>query len=215
MCGILGLASLRGGLTELEVAAGARSIRHRGPDDSGLCISPDRRAVLGHRRLSIVDLSTASHQPMMFAGRFVIVFNGEIYNFADLRLGLIREGAVFSSTGDTEVVLAAYIRWGERCVQRFNGMFAFAVFDLGDQEHSASLFFARDRAGEKPFFYRLAADRRFQLCLGTEGLDHPGRIDLQGLNHYLALGDDRVISVCLMVSASFRRHIAAGSTAYW
>ena len=188
MCGIFGVISPGGGLGERDVVASSDSLRHRGPDDSGLWLSPDRRAALGHRRLSIIDLSAASHQPMVSpCGRFVIVFNGEIYNFADLRAGLVREGVAFASTGDTEVVLAAYMRWGDRCLERLNGMFAFAVLDRGDQKSPTSLFFARDRAGEKPFFYR-HAEGRFSFASELKALDHPGRIDQQGLNHYLALG---------------------------
>jgi asparagine synthase (glutamine-hydrolysing) len=188
MCGIFGVVSLGGGLGEHDVAASGHSLRHRGPDDSGLWLSPDGRVALGHRRLSVIDLSAASHQPMTSAcGRFVIVFNGEIYNFAGLRSSLVRDGAAFRSAGDTEVVLAAYMRWGERCLERFNGMFAFVILDRGGPDTAASLFFARDRAGEKPFFYRYA-NSRFSFASELKALDHPGRIDSQGLNHYLALG---------------------------
>jgi asparagine synthase (glutamine-hydrolysing) len=188
MCGIFGVVSPGGGLGEHDVAASGHSLRHRGPDDSGLWLSPDGRVALGHRRLSVIDLSAASHQPMASAcGRFVIVFNGEIYNFAELRSSLVRDGVAFRSAGDTEVVLAAYMRWGERCLERFNGMFAFAILDRGGPDTGASLFFARDRAGEKPFFYR-HADGRFAFASELKALDHPGHIDRQGLNHYLALG---------------------------
>ncbi|HNQ57277.1 MAG: asparagine synthase (glutamine-hydrolyzing) [Rhodocyclaceae bacterium] len=188
MCGIFGVVAPCGGLGEQDIAAAGHLLRHRGPDDSGLWLSPDGRAALGHRRLSILDLSAASHQPMPSpCGRYVIVFNGEIYNFAELRTNLIRDGVAFTSAGDTEVVLAAYLRWGERCLERLNGMFAFAILDRGDPDTTASLFFARDRAGEKPFYYR-HADGRFAFASELKGLDHPGRIDLQGLNYYLALG---------------------------
>ncbi|MBU1645436.1 MAG: asparagine synthase (glutamine-hydrolyzing) [Gammaproteobacteria bacterium] len=188
MCGIFGVVAAGGGLGEQDIAASGHSLRHRGPDDAGLWLSPDGRAALGHRRLSIIDLSAASHQPMASpCGRFVIVFNGEIYNFAELRANLVRDGVAFTSAGDTEVVLAGYMRWGERCLERLNGMFAFAILDRGGPDTAASLFFARDRAGEKPFYYR-HADGRFAFASELKGLEHPGRIDHQGLNHYLALG---------------------------
>lgn len=188
MCGIFGLVAPGGSIREQDVAASCDLIRHRGPDDRGVWMSPDGTVALGHRRLSIIDLSAASHQPMASpCGRYVIAFNGEIYNFAELRTDLVRDGAVFHSTGDTEVVLAAFIRWGEGCLDRFNGMFALAILDRGGSDVGASLFFARDRAGEKPFYYR-HADGRFAFASELKALDHPGRIDIQGINHYLALG---------------------------
>ena len=103
----------------------------------------------GHRRLSIIDLSFSGHQPMSYRGRYWIVFNGEIYNFIELREDLIREGYSFSSTSDTEVIMAAYDHWGAACVQRFNGMWAFVIYDTQER----TLFLSRDRFGIKPLYY--------------------------------------------------------------
>jgi len=128
------------------------SLRHRGPDDAGEWWSTDGCIGLGHRRLAIVDLSPAGHQPMHDAsGELCVVFNGEIYNFVDLRRELAAEGHAFRSHSDTEVILAAYREWGTECLSRLNGTFAFALYD-GRQRQ---LFMARDRAGEKPLFYAL------------------------------------------------------------
>ncbi len=117
---------------------------------------PAARVALGHRRLSILDLSPAGHQPMSTAdGRFVIVFNGEIYNYIELRRELELAGARFTSHSDTEVVLEAYRRWGAACLQRFNGMFAFVLVDAAERR----LFVARDRYGVKPLYYWFSPDR--------------------------------------------------------
>ena len=122
----------------------------RGPDDQGVWISEDRRLALSHRRLSILDVSSRGHQPMISPdGRQVIVYNGEIYNFRELRTGLEQEGDRFVTGTDTEVILAAYKRYGVECLPRFNGMFAFAIWD----EEDRSLFLARDRFGVKPLLY--------------------------------------------------------------
>ena len=123
------------------------SLAHRGPDDSGYYI--DDRVALGHRRLSIIDLKTG-HQPMFSEdGRTCVVFNGEIYNFAGIRSELLVKGHRFSSNSDTETIIHAYEEWGEECVQRLRGMFAFAIWDSVKKV----LFIARDRLGKKPLFY--------------------------------------------------------------
>jgi len=123
---------------------------HRGPDDSGLWRSRDGSLALSHRRLSIVDLSSLGHNPMLWDdGRLAITFNGEIYNFRDLRAELERDGVRFRSQTDTEVILAAYDRWGMACVERFAGMFAFALWD----EPRRRLWIVRDRLGKKPLYY--------------------------------------------------------------
>lgn len=124
------------------------ALRHRGPDDEGAFV--DEHVSLGHTRLSILDISDAGHQPMIDArGRFVIVYNGEIYNFRELRDALESEGHRFRSQCDTEVVLTAYAAWGHACVSRFNGMWAFCIYD----REKKSLFLSRDRFGIKPLYY--------------------------------------------------------------
>jgi asparagine synthase (glutamine-hydrolysing) len=124
------------------------SIVHRGPDDGGVMILA--RAGLGHRRLSVIDLSSAGHQPMALeGGRFQIVFNGEIYNFPELRKELEKKGVNFFSHTDTEVILQGYIHWGVEVFQKLRGMFALAIFDVNANE----LILARDRVGKKPLFY--------------------------------------------------------------
>lgn len=121
--------------------------KHRGPDDEGVFI--DGPAGLGHVRLSILDLSSAGHQPMRRGERYTLAFNGEIYNYIELREELRQAGYTFTTSTDTEVVLAAYDRWGEDCQSRFNGFWAFALYDSRTQ----SLFLSRDRYGVKPLYY--------------------------------------------------------------
>jgi asparagine synthase (glutamine-hydrolysing) len=132
----------------------ASAIGHRGPDDSGFEVLSNGELVLGHRRLSILDLSPLGHQPMAHpSGKAWIVFNGEIYNFKEIRNDLIAEGERFRSESDTEVVLAAYVRWGIRCLDRFRGMFAFALWDTTREE----MLLVRDRFGVKPLYYHLGS----------------------------------------------------------
>src|SRR5687768_12672325 len=152
MCGICGVVRANGQAPDAEtVRAMAHTMRHRGPDDEGVWRSPDGRVALGHRRLSIIDLSPAGHQPMTDqSGRLWISFNGEIYNYQELREELRQLGHTFRTATDTEVILEAYREWGVDGVKKLNGMFAYALYDL-DRER---LFVARDRAGEKPLFYR-------------------------------------------------------------
>jgi asparagine synthase (glutamine-hydrolysing) len=152
MCGIAGLASFdrRGSECTAVATAMVGTLAHRGPDDSGIWTSPDGAVVLGHRRLSIVDLSPLGHNPMQYGdGRLWITFNGEVYNFHELRKELEADGYRFRSQTDTEVMLAAYDKWGVDCVQRFVGMFAFALWD----EPRRRLWVVRDRLGKKPLYY--------------------------------------------------------------
>ena len=154
MCGIAGIFAPGRRVDPNTVRAMADAIAHRGPDDSGLEVLANGELVLGHRRLSILDLSPLGHQPMAHpSGKAWVVFNGEIYNFKEIRADLIAEGEKFRSESDTEVVLAAYVRWGIRCVDRFRGMFAFALWDAT----RAELFLVRDRFGVKPLYYHLAS----------------------------------------------------------
>ncbi len=150
MCGIAGCIDPTHELSREALNRMADSIVHRGPDDSGLYVSEDGRAGLAFRRLSIIDLSEAGHQPMASVdGKVHVVFNGEIYNFLRLKDELIRLGHRFRSKSDSEVLLHSYLEWGENCVNRLSGMFAFAILD----ERNNSIFLARDRTGIKPLFY--------------------------------------------------------------
>lgn len=151
MCGIAGIVRLDGAPVSADsIGLLTDLIAHRGPDDAGVHI--DGHVGLGHRRLSIVDLSPAGHQPMPSSDRSLwIVFNGEIYNHEALRVELVALGHAFRSGTDTEVILAAYRQWGEACVQRLEGMWAFAIWEPARQR----LFCSRDRLGIKPFYYAL------------------------------------------------------------
>lgn len=153
MCGILGIFAPGGfdAAAEDVVASMSRTLAHRGPDDAGIWIDVAAGVGLGHRRLSIIDLSPAGHQPMISAdGRYVMILNGEIYNHRELRQELESCGERFRGRSDTEVLLAAIAAWGvERALARANGMFAFAVWD----RVARTLNLARDRAGEKPLYY--------------------------------------------------------------
>jgi asparagine synthase (glutamine-hydrolysing) len=124
-------------------------LAHRGPDDAGLWSNAQSTVHLGHRRLSIIDLSAKAAQPMGYANRYQIVYNGEIYNYIEIRTFLQNKGYHFLTQSDTEVIMAAYDYWKEKCLQQFDGMFAFAIWD----EKEGKLFAARDRFGEKPFYY--------------------------------------------------------------
>ncbi len=153
MCGIVGIHHYGSPLAEpLSVETGLRmtdALAHRGPDDGGLLVTD--RLLLGHRRLSILDLSEAGHQPMSDdAERYWVVFNGEIYNFRELRQELETSGHTFRSNTDTEVILRGYMEWGRDVARRLNGMFAFAIWDQSE----ASLWLARDPIGIKPLFFR-------------------------------------------------------------
>ena len=188
MCGIVGVVNCEPVLERAWLRVARDALTHRGPDDAGEWWSDDGRVGLGHRRLSIIDLSPGGHQPMSSPdGALHIVFNGEIYNFGDVRAELTELGRRFRSESDTEVVIAAYREWGTDCLSRLNGMFAFAVFD----EAKGLLFVARDRAGEKPLYYR--AEGR-SIRFGSELkalLCEPGAprvIDRQALDCYLAMG---------------------------
>ncbi len=187
MCGIVGIADFNGQADPHAVRAAANALRKRGPDDDG--VWTEGGIGLGHRRLAILDISAAGHQPMAsHDGRYVIVFNGEIYNFLDLRRELNSDSAAWRSQSDTEVILAAYQKWGVDCVQRFHGMFAFAIWDRRRKE----LYAARDRMGVKPFYYHHSrsclafASRPRALFLLQPSLSRD--IDEQALRLYLESG---------------------------
>jgi asparagine synthase (glutamine-hydrolysing) len=193
MCGIFGIVANNARIPDGVLERGTQSLSHRGPDDSGTIVLRDSvpQAVeigLGNRRLAILDLSPLAHQPMHDAesGSWV-VYNGEIYNFSEIRDELQNAGTNFVSHSDTEVVLKAYARWGEACLPRFRGMFAFAIWDARQQR----LFLARDPMGIKPLYYAQTGSyfvfgSEVRTLLGT-GLV-PARIDPAGLINYLTFG---------------------------
>lgn len=188
MCGIIGSAKYDAAVDRDELIRRRDLLSHRGPDDAGVWQSNDGRVALAHRRLAIIDLSPAGHQPMLSKdGRYVIVFNGEIYNFHALKIELQQLGFHFHSDSDTEVMLTAYRAWGEACLNRFNGMFAFAIYDRGDQSTPPSLFFARDRTGKKPFYY-FYDHRNFEFASELKAISHTREVSPAALNYYLALG---------------------------
>jgi len=188
MCGIVGVGGKEPLQDRCWLAVGRDAMIHRGPDKAGEWWSVDGRVGLAQRRLSVIDLSSAGHQPMHNAlGNLSIVFNGEIYNFAELRRELEQLGYCFCSHSDTEVLLAAYAAWGSDCLLRFNGIFAFALFDASRKK----LFLARDRAGEKPLYYLIAGGTLFfaselKALLANPVL--PRKIDSVALDCYLAMG---------------------------
>lgn len=149
MCGITGIIAKRA-FNPAALEAMTKRLVHRGPDGDGIWISDNKCVGFGHRRLAVIDTSDAGRQPMFDrSGRYVITFNGEIYNYIELAERLAAEGVVFESQSDTEVLLEAYKMWGANCLGELNGMFAFAIYD----NQTETLFCARDRFGEKPFLY--------------------------------------------------------------
>ncbi len=149
MCGIVGAVGKAAARHIDQIASMRDTMTHRGPDDAGLWCSSDHRVVFAHRRLSIIDLSLGGHQPMCdTTGTTVVTFNGEIYNFQELRRELSARGRVFRSESDTEVLIASYREWGTDFLTRLCGMFAFALYDIARHV----LLLGRDRAGEKPLF---------------------------------------------------------------
>ncbi len=192
MCGIIGNIGHAERLSENQLLAGLCAIAHRGPDDKGsqaIATSvPGLRVWFGHRRLSIIDLSAAGHQPMCdpATGNW-ITYNGEIYNYLEVRERLAHDGVQFRSHCDTEVILKAYARWGEKCVDQFRGMFAFAIWDARVEK----LFAARDRLGIKPFYYfedngqlLFASEVRALTATGAV----PRKLNAEALDDYLAFG---------------------------
>lgn len=182
MCGINGIY----GLNDIErsktlIAQMNRSLSHRGPDDEG--VYTDENIALGHRRLSIIDLSSAGHQPMFSHDkRYSIVYNGELYNYQEIK-NQIKEYPYTTNT-DTEVILAAYTKWGKDCLQYFNGMYAFAIWDIAEKK----LFIARDRLGIKPLYYspkdnQLIFSSEIRSLLSTDLV--PRKLDENNLIDYL------------------------------
>jgi asparagine synthase (glutamine-hydrolysing) len=185
MCGIVGIINKYEEVNPENVCAATDLLHRRGPDDSGVWIKTN--IGLGHRRLSVLDITKAGHQPMVSSdNRYVIVFNGEIYNHMEIRAEL--KNVSWKGYSDTETVLAAYSRWGVNCLNKFHGMFAFAIWDTSEQK----LFAARDRMGVKPFYYFndpgviAFASRPRALFKLIPTLSN--EFDLQGLRYYLQCG---------------------------
>jgi len=184
VCGIAGIVNLDGKPVQddLELRAMGAVQVHRGPDGEGYHVSGN--VGLGHRRLSIIDLATGGQPMSTEDGAFTVTFNGEIYNFLELRVELERKGHRFRTRSDTEVLLASYREWGDGCLPRFNGMFAFAIWDAKNQR----LFAARDRFGKKPFFYYMDGERflfasEMKAILACKGVRHD--LDPFALDEYL------------------------------
>lgn len=189
MCGIAGIF---GSADDKRVSRMIEAMRHRGPDDCGIWADQDSRITLGSCRLAIQDISNAAHMPMSSQdGSCWITYNGEIYNFSELRIELEGKGYCFRSNSDTEVVLAAYKEWGLECLERLRGMFAFAIFDCRPDSEKEQLFIARDRFGIKPLYW---AEREGNLLFASElkGMLASGlisrRLDKQAVWDYLSLG---------------------------
>ncbi len=197
-------------------------MRHRGPDDSGRF--SDGEVALGFRRLSIIDLS-GGHQPLSTScGRYTIVFNGEIYNYRELREELVRDcRALFRTASDTEVVVNAVKHWGTDALSRFNGMFAFAVWDA----HVRSLLLARDRIGKKPLFYSVSQHGIVFASEVKSLLDHPDvprALDTSRLPTFLAYryvpGDETLFAGVYCLPAGTWAHVSAADVrvtprTYW
>ena len=183
MCGICGLTAP---LAEETLRRMVATIVHRGPDDSGVYVAPDGAVGLGSTRLSIIDLSPAGHMPMLSDdGSVALAYNGEVYNFRELRRELEALGFSFRSRTDTEVVLRAYEAWGEDMFARLNGMFALALWDARERR----LLLARDRFGIKPLYYHRGADGRLLFASEVKALPpagyRPGALDPEALHRYL------------------------------
>ncbi|WP_276479736.1 asparagine synthase (glutamine-hydrolyzing) [Paraflavitalea pollutisoli] len=187
MCGIAGIIAAQPGLVSEQAVKGMTDVlAHRGPDGEGCWIDASGRVGLGHRRLSIIDLRVVAGQPMHYLDRFSIVYNGELYNYRELQQSLIKKGYSFHSSSDTEVILAAYAAWGVQCLDYFDGMFAFAIWDDREQR----LFAARDRFGEKPFYY-YQDEQRFLFASEMKALWAAGvnkHMEGSMLYNYLTLG---------------------------
>ncbi len=178
MCGIAGIVNINHHHRQDEpIQAMIDAVTHRGPDAEGKYV--DEQIALGHRRLAIIDLKESANQPMWdFNRRYIIVLNGEIYNYKDVKTEIT--DYPFQTESDTEVIIAAYLKWGAKCLQKFNGMFAFALWD----NHENELFIARDRVGERPLYY-FHSDRYFVFCSEIRGLLAPGIVPRELEEKYL------------------------------
>lgn len=188
MCGLLGIVDYEKSVSTSLFNEMLNSLKHRGPDDEGIEVfSLDSCSIfLGHRRLSIIDISSNGHQPMLYE-HLAIIYNGEVYNFKDIRQDLISEGYSFDSNSDTEVILKSYHLWGIDCVERFRGMFAFAIYDSKQQE----IIIFRDRAGVKPLYYSQTDNALIFSSELRPLLNYPyfnKEIDFEAVSSYLQFG---------------------------
>lgn len=186
MCGIAGIISVGGQVRKTDLQKMADSLAHRGPDGDGYWINNDETIGLAHRRLAIIDLSPAAAQPMHLLNRYSIVYNGEIYNYIELKQQLTKKGFQFTTSSDTEVILAAFHHYREACFNMLDGMFALAIWDSQEKE----LIAARDRFGEKPFYFH-HNEKHFYFAsemkaLWAIGIDKT--VSLARLGDFLAFG---------------------------
>ena len=220
MCGIVGFAG-RVPIAPEQVAMMRDTMTHRGPDDCGLWTCGDGSVALAQRRLAVIDLSPGGHQPMAdTTERIQVVFNGEMYNFQEVRKELEAAGHQFHTASDTEVVIAAYVAWGESFLEHVGGMFALALYD----ENKRTLYLARDRAGEKPLFV-WQTESRIVFASELKALfalpEFPRRLDYSALEHYLAFGyvprDLCMIAGVrkLLPGCVLRYHVDTGRTHSW
>lgn len=216
MCGIIGYISDKS--YSIESFKYYRDLMvHRGPDDSGIWKNENSKIILGHRRLSIIDLSENANQPMISkCERYILVFNGEIYNFIELKNILLDKGYQFLSNSDTEVIINAYKEWGESCLAYFNGMFSFALLDLGNENNEGNLFFCRDRFGKKPlYYYHKNNTFIFASELKSIPKEFRGSLDLNATNNYLALGyvpgSESIVKDIYKLPAGFAGRFLLGS----
>jgi len=188
MCGIVGYIGTKNLANSEWLLSACQIIKHRGPDDEGIWESENNSLGFGQRRLSIIDLSPAGHQPMFDCSKnYCIVFNGEIYNYTEVRTFLVSKGHQFLTKTDTEVILEAYKEWGIDCLDHLNGMFAFAIFN----KNNNTVLMARDRAGEKPLFYTIQNNTLYfaselKAILVNKSLSR--KINYSALDCYLSLG---------------------------
>jgi len=193
MCGIAGVINFSNREERVHLERMCNAITHRGPDDSGIYISPDSKVLLGHRRLSIIDLSHFARQPLSNEDNTIfITYNGEIYNYQELRRELDTRGHHFKSKSDTEVIIHGYEEWGiEELLKRLRGMFAFGLYDSRAPGSSSSIFLARDRLGIKPIYYTVQ-ENRFIFASELKAIVASGltskEIDIQSVMLYLLNG---------------------------
>ncbi len=187
MCGIAGILHWGNKPEQSVITKMTGAIAHRGPDDSGILHLEE--IDLGHRRLSIIDLSSEARQPMCdIDEKYHIVFNGEIYNYQAIKEELVKLGCRFKTKSDTEVIIQAYAQWGLKCLDKFNGMFAFALWDVKNK----NLFLARDRFGKKPLYYTITSGNKLifasELSAILVALPQQPEFNPEAVNCYLALG---------------------------